>query len=164
MQEQQQDMKPWYKQFWPWFLIALPLSSVIAGITTFIIASNTTDSMVVDNYYKDGLAINESLAKQEKAKQLGVQATLVFSDELLTVDLKSNKPMKDSLFVDFQHSTLSSKDFKVSLTRDGKGQFYSQLNQQIDGSWYIKVYPYQGGWEIKKKVTLPSSTDVKLGY
>jgi hypothetical protein len=33
-----EDDKPWYKQFWPWFVFALPAIAVIAGITTVIIA------------------------------------------------------------------------------------------------------------------------------
>lgn len=30
--------KPWYKQFWPWFLIALPGSVVIASLFTVTLA------------------------------------------------------------------------------------------------------------------------------
>jgi len=32
------DAKPWFKSFWPWFVISLPAAGVIAGITTVIIA------------------------------------------------------------------------------------------------------------------------------
>ena len=37
---------PWYKQFWPWFLIALPASAVIASLYTVSLAVRTTDSLV----------------------------------------------------------------------------------------------------------------------
>ncbi|WP_425348331.1 FixH family protein, partial [Vibrio splendidus] len=30
-------VKPWYKQFWPWFLIALPATVVIWTIMTVIV-------------------------------------------------------------------------------------------------------------------------------
>ncbi len=33
-----EQAKPWYKQFWPWFLIALPGSVVIASFITIAIA------------------------------------------------------------------------------------------------------------------------------
>lgn len=33
-----QPIKPWYKQFWPWFLIALPGSVVIASMFTITLA------------------------------------------------------------------------------------------------------------------------------
>jgi hypothetical protein len=32
------DAKPWFKSFWPWFVISLPAAGVIAGIATVIIA------------------------------------------------------------------------------------------------------------------------------
>ncbi|MFT7320700.1 FixH family protein, partial [Congregibacter sp.] len=35
----QEHEEPWYQQFWPWFLIALPGSVVIAGLSTLYIAN-----------------------------------------------------------------------------------------------------------------------------
>jgi hypothetical protein len=59
--------KPWYRQFWPWFLIALPATSVVAGLTTLAIAIRNQDSLVRDDWYKDGKAINQSLARDAEA-------------------------------------------------------------------------------------------------
>ena len=33
------DLLPWYRQFWPWFLIALPGTVVVAAIGTLVIGS-----------------------------------------------------------------------------------------------------------------------------
>ena len=33
------DTTPWYRQFWPWFLIVLPGSVVVAALTTVYIAN-----------------------------------------------------------------------------------------------------------------------------
>ncbi|PXF63419.1 FixH family protein [Kangiella spongicola] len=156
--------KPWYKQFWPWFVIAIPFTSVITGTSLLIIASNTTDSMVVDDYYKDGLAINESLAKKNKAKELGVSATLSFDNQRVTVEISANSEIQDSLFLDFQHATLETKDFTMALKQDASGKYYSELNHDISGKWFINLHPYQKQWEVEKKVTLPSSQEVILGY
>ena len=68
------DTKPWYRQFWPWFIIALPASAVIAGLTTVYIAFDEPDGLVVDDYYKEGLAINQTLARDQRAAQLGLSA------------------------------------------------------------------------------------------
>lgn len=162
--ESQDKQKPWYKQFWPWFLIALPLSSVIAGVTTVIIAANTTDSMVVDDYYKDGLAINESLAKKNKAKEMKVQARLEFDEQRIRVQVSAKDDIKDSLFLNFQHATLSERDFRLALKKDAKGNYYSELDKDLAGSWFISLFPYQRGWEVEQKVTLPSSLEITLGY
>ena len=49
------DTKPWYRQFWPWFLICLPASAVIASLYTVSLAFRTTDSLVVTS--DDGMDV-----------------------------------------------------------------------------------------------------------
>ena len=51
---------PWYRQRWPWFLIALPASAVIGSAITAVLAVRTFDGPVAADYYKQGLAINHA--------------------------------------------------------------------------------------------------------
>ena len=46
------DQKPWHKQFWPWFLISMPLIAVIGGVITFAIAVTYRDGLSCDDCYK----------------------------------------------------------------------------------------------------------------
>ena len=57
------DIKPWYRQFWPWFLISIPLLTVIAGIITLAIALKYPDHLVVDQEQYD--EIKAGLRAQE---------------------------------------------------------------------------------------------------
>lgn len=67
---------PWYRQGWPWFLIALPATAVIGGIITAILAVRGFDGPVVADYYKQGLAINEEVARAQLARELAVSAAV----------------------------------------------------------------------------------------
>ena len=58
---------PWYKQFWPWFLIAVPVITVIMSGFLIHFATSTQDTLVIDDYYKEGKAINARLDKVEAA-------------------------------------------------------------------------------------------------
>jgi hypothetical protein len=40
---------PWYRQFWPWFIIALPVSAVIASMILLYLAITRPDYMVVED-------------------------------------------------------------------------------------------------------------------
>ena len=68
----------WYQQFWPWFLIALPGTVVVACFYTLYIALTYPHSMVDDSYYKEGLAINKTLAQDREATALGLRAQVSF--------------------------------------------------------------------------------------
>ena len=43
-----QDL-PWYRQFWPWFIIALPAAAVLASFFTLWLAISNPDYLVVDD-------------------------------------------------------------------------------------------------------------------
>jgi hypothetical protein len=69
-----QETRPWFRQFWPWFLIALPGAVVIASLLTVYIAVTHQDPVVDGNYYKHGLTINERLEDKLPAAQSGSPA------------------------------------------------------------------------------------------
>ena len=58
------ESKPWYRQFWPWFLIAIPSSSVVMGVVMINLAMSGNDSLVRKDWYKDGMAINQRMEKR----------------------------------------------------------------------------------------------------
>jgi hypothetical protein len=42
------QLKPWYREPWPWVAIAIPAAAVLMGITTLIIAIMNPDPLTVD--------------------------------------------------------------------------------------------------------------------
>lgn len=59
--------KPWYKQFWPWFLIVLPSAAVIASFITLGIAIKYADTPVQGDYEKHGLTVLHKTNVQNSA-------------------------------------------------------------------------------------------------
>ena len=57
---------PWYRQFWPWFIIALPASVVIASFFTLWLAISNPDHLVIekDEYQH----LNSGLKAQKPAQ------------------------------------------------------------------------------------------------
>jgi hypothetical protein len=48
-----EQLEPWYRQFWPWFIIALPASAVIASfITLWLAISNPVQMVVTEEDYQ----------------------------------------------------------------------------------------------------------------
>jgi hypothetical protein len=58
---------PWYRQFWPWFIIALPASAVVASFFTLWLAISNPDHLVVDeDEYRQ---LNSELKAQPPVKK-----------------------------------------------------------------------------------------------
>jgi hypothetical protein len=61
-----QDL-PWYRQFWPWFIIALPASVVVASFITLWLAISNPDPLVIkdDDYQRLNSELKAQAAEQE---------------------------------------------------------------------------------------------------
>ncbi|MGY5449359.1 FixH family protein [Agarivorans sp. MS3-6] len=146
----------WYKQFWPWFLIALPMAAVVASLFTFYIAATTNNDMVVESYYKKGKAINADLSLVETAKSLGITASLAQSEQGLVLSMAlpkgaENQPLK----IELAHKTLAKNDRSYVVTADAKGlyRFGDDLNE--NGRWFIRISPMDGSWRLQEDLQLP---------
>lgn len=133
------DKLPWYRQFWPWFLIALPATVVVAGFTTLYIAHKHSDDLVADEYYKDGLGINRQLEKKHRAEQLGIQATLLFPQEnggtMVEVRLNDSRGIGE-LNLALSHPLESDQDFEVLLKKTGPDVFRGELKHAVAARWH----------------------------
>jgi len=43
---EQRDTKPWYRYFWPWFIIVLLGSAVCGGLFTLYLAVSTSEPVL----------------------------------------------------------------------------------------------------------------------
>ena len=68
--QQQKDVQPWYRQFWPWFLIALPATAVVASLWTVSVAVRSPNALVMDDYGKIGIATDKKKQRDELAAAL----------------------------------------------------------------------------------------------
>ena len=143
-----EDTLPWYRQFWPWFLILLPASVVVAGLSTVYIANRHADDLVVDDYYKDGLAINRQLEKKQRAKDRQISAQLQFSDEIVSVQVTGPVAASELLLL-MSHPLESDRDFNVALSRFGPGQYRGSLQQPVAPRWHWTLQLQQAeGWRL----------------
>ncbi|MEZ5535754.1 MAG: FixH family protein [Thiolinea sp.] len=160
-----EDTKPWYRQFWPWMLIALPGTAVVASIATYIIAASGTSGLVVDDYYKQGLAINRSLARASKAAELNLGANLAISDTRLRLMLDSEhvKPEQNLQLV-FSHATFPELDQTVLLQGDSGNNYWSgEMTTALrTGKWYVYVSPTDDSWRLSGAMYAPTDSALEL--
>lgn len=115
--------RPWYRQLWPWLVLAPPAAAVIAGVVTIVIAVRGADGLVAADYYKRGLAINEELARTQRARELGLKATLhvdgVAVGDRVRLKLSGEQPLPPEAFVTLRlvHPARADDDRVLTLAR-----------------------------------------------
>ncbi|GAB3277820.1 FixH family protein [Parahaliea aestuarii] len=126
---------PWYRQFWPWFLIALPACAVVASLWTMVIAHTGADDLVVDEYYKDGLAINRELAKRQRAEAAGIEAALQLQGDALLVTTRG--PVQErQLRLSISHPMEADRDFALPLMQASPGHYRARLPRLPEPGWH----------------------------
>lgn len=153
---------PWYKQFWPWFLMFFPATAVVAGIATIIIAVKSDDGLVNDNYYKAGLAINQTLDRKQKAQALGLTANVNWDKLTQTISLQlSGKitTLPARLTMQLAHATRANHDQTVTIfLSPDKKSYTGRINTVKPGNWIIILEPEEKDWRINGRTSLPKET------
>ncbi|MEW6416206.1 MAG: FixH family protein [Pseudomonadota bacterium] len=141
--------RPWYREPWPWFLMSLPAAAVVAGLATVWIAARNADGLVVGDYYKAGLAINQTLARDEAARALDLQATLAAADGELTATLTGRiDTYPDTLGLTLAHPTRQGEDRTLTLVHAGKGRYRAALPMLHDGKWQLQLTDAAATWRL----------------
>lgn len=168
----------WYRQFWPWFLIALPLTAVVAGFYTLYLAIISNDGLVADDYYKQGLAINTDLGRYQRARELGLWAEV----ELLPVtagqaQAPAGQPVElrvrlHSSKVDsvpqmamrlaLVHPTQPDRDQKVDLLPAADGVYRARLTMPGKGYWHVNLESAGGEWRLTGRALLAEQPQLTL--
>ena len=128
----------WYREPWPWIIIAGPLAVVIACMATTVIAVRSDDGMVAENYYKRGLLVNQQLPKGGLVTaHLGALLALAPDGEL-KVHPEAGDPQGDFLRVTLSHPGSGTRE-TLSLRRNADGDFVGMLAQSRAGRWIVAV-------------------------
>ncbi|HEX6528339.1 MAG TPA: FixH family protein [Burkholderiales bacterium] len=138
-------MTPWYRQRWPWLIMAGPLAVLVAGAVTTWIAFASADGLVAEDYYKQGMGINRRLAREEAARRQGISAQVELSAQI-AVTLQGAAP--EALFVHLAHATRAGHDVRLRLVPSG-GKYVADLPPLPPGRWRIVIEDPRGAWLIQ---------------
>lgn len=155
--------KPWYREPWPWFLISLPATAVIAGLATVWIAYQSADGLVVGDYYKAGLAINQTLARDDAARALDLTATLTHEAGALGITLTGRlQDFPDQLKLTLAHPTRQGMDQTLVLNHAGGGHYRTSMPAMSAGKWHAELTEPASTWRLSGVLHTPIGVPVTL--
>ena len=130
---------PWYRQAWPWFLIALPAATVCGSFYMLFLAVSEPEAVVRDEYDRNGLEVTRRLQADARARALGLEASLGF-DAPGIVDVTLSQPASASarLRLHVIHPTDQSQDRTIALQRGNDGRYTAALPRPV-GKRYLQL-------------------------
>lgn len=155
---------PWYRQPWFWFLTIFPLASMVWGVTALVVSSSMDNSLVSDDYSREGRGINMSIARDQKAVDMQIEGTLALSgrDAELILNTRDGAANFQYLVFNLYHPTLSGQDRTVQFQRRAPGEYVGRLLEDVEGRWYYDLQGPDNDWRVKGELQLPSDRRIRI--
>lgn len=157
--------KPWFREPWPWLLMAGPLIVIVAGFVTAWLAISSSDGLVADDYYKQGLAAAETLARSQKAKEQGLSVSLSLNSDAVRIHLNAREATfvpPAILKMTLSHPTRAGIDQKTTLKQEGD-RYVGEINLPASGHWLVLVEDDASTWRVMGTVMLPALGETVIG-
>jgi hypothetical protein len=132
--------KPWYREPWPWLLMAGPALVIVAAIVTLYLAMSSDDGVVADDYYKRGLVINRVLEREQRGAALGLSADVAIgADGAVRVELTGGDAATapETLLLKLAHATRAGLDRSATLVRGADGAYRARIAPPPAGRWVV---------------------------
>ena len=140
---------PWYTHRWPWFLMLGPVTVIVGGVFVTSLALRHPDALVVDDYYKQGQAINQDLRRERAAAALGLSLQARYDARAGT--LAGRIVGKTEPFTIYlAHPTLPQRDLRVFVRPAADGSFTVALPGLERTHWQVVVEGALRDWRLAK--------------
>lgn len=150
--------EPWYKEPYAWMVFGIPAGTILCCLVLISIAVSNRDALVVDDYYKQGLAINRVLAREASAAARGITVlALDITAQRVTLELGGNHGSATAVLdVTFMHATRAGLDQRVAVRRDADGRYTGALRPLVPGRWYVDIST--PGWRVVHPIRITAPT------
>ncbi|MGD9946360.1 MAG: FixH family protein [Burkholderiaceae bacterium] len=145
---------PWYRHRWPWLLMLAPGAAAIGGFFILWLAASANNSLVVDDYYREGRAINLQLARDRLAGELGLHGELSGSTDadgaavVLQLQARPGIDWPDTLTLSLVHATRAELDASWPMQRIGEGRYRAAATLPASGHWQVQIEDPARRWRL----------------
>jgi hypothetical protein len=154
---------PWYTHRWPWLLMLGPATVVVAGSVATWLALGHPDAMVVDDYYKQGKAINQDLRRDRAASAMQLAVHWRYEGGRLQGRIESfGRPLAAPFAIRLAHPTLPQRDLSLLVRPDASGAFSVSLPVLEHTHWQVVVEGNQRDWRLAGRWIWPRQQELAL--
>jgi len=154
---------PWYTHRWPWLLMLGPASVLVGGAIATWLALDHPDAMVVDDYYKQGKAINQDLRRDRVATAMQLALHLRYEGGRLQGRIESfGRPLAVPFTVKLAHPTLPQRDLSLLIKPDARGAFSIALPVLEQTHWQLVAEGNMRDWRLARSWDWPRQSTLEI--
>lgn len=158
-----EDAAPWYTHRWPWLLMIGPASVLLGGGIAAWLALGNPDAMVVDDYYKQGKAINQDLRRDRVASSMQLALHLRYEGGRLSGRIESGGgPLAAPFTIRLAHPTLPERDLALLVKPDADGRFSVPLPVLEHTHWRLVAEGNARDWRLAKSWSWPRQAQLEI--
>lgn len=146
---------PWYRQFWPWFLMLPPAAALIGGLATLWLAVEHADSVVPDRLSRVGVAVQPDYVAGATGADLTTNP--VTGRVHLHVE---NETASMPLSLRWLHPTLPEQDRITVLQPMSAGEYEARLPDGLNEARALRLES-AAGWVLEGR-WIPGSANTRL--
>ena len=154
--------RQWFREPWPWVLMAGPGIVVVACLGTAWLALRSDDGLVATDYYKQGLMINRMVprAADDPARGVGALVAVTATGEVRARLEGVAAPPGD---VRLRLTRVGGGDdelVRLARAADGDGDYVGILSAPPSGRWIVTLE--SRAWRLPTTIT-DQLSEVRLG-
>jgi hypothetical protein len=154
----------WYKNGWVWMIIAVPLSAVASGGVILWAALESNHDLVVDDYYKEGLAINQTLDRDRAAARHGLDSVLYFDYDhnqvKMQLQAKAGYKLPAHVQLKIMHPIKAKLDHTVDMVRAADGVYRAKIPKLANARWYLQLEA--DDWRLLGALEVPRFSMIQI--
>ena len=140
--------RPWYlTSIWP-LVLAIPALTVVAGLSTVVIANHRADPLIDGGPRPDIAAAHGQPAADARARSRRLNGELTLAGQSVTVTLRGDGALPSTLTVVLAHAGRETYDQVLSAAQIGPGSYRAGLPDLPQGHWYAEVAPGIRDWRL----------------
>jgi uncharacterized protein len=159
--------RPWYREPMVWLVIALPMSSIIAGTSLLGFAIHLGGADAVPDSVRRMSQIQISdLGADQRALAGGMRADLSIDAGTgalrlgISSDEGAAEPESAAMTLLFVHPTEAAQDHRVRLVQAGE-HWLGRFEGELDHDWQLRLAPEGQRWRLEGRIR-PQQTTVSL--
>ena len=146
--------RPWYREPWPWLLMAPPFGAVVGGFAMLALAIGSPDALVVDDYAHIEELTRARFAADRRAAELDLHAIVGLvrtsaGRTRIEVQLIAERAFAapPELELRLRHAAHAEADRTALLVR-GTGGTYSGETELTVGRYALELAPTVEDWRL----------------